>query len=175
MRERVTASRLLEFMRALGTEVRTNARVYLVGGATAVLLGWRESTVDVDVKIIPDDEVLKRIPALKERLKINVELASPGDFIPEVPGWQERSPFISREGNVDYFHYDPYMQALAKIERGHAMDIEDVRQMMERGIIDQKRLPEFFGMIESQLYKYPAIDPRTFRESVEKVVAENLK
>lgn len=31
MRERVTASRLLEFMRALGSNVKTGARVYLVG------------------------------------------------------------------------------------------------------------------------------------------------
>lgn len=175
MRERVTASRLLEFMRALGTEVRTNARVYLVGGATAVLLGWRESTVDVDLKIVPDDEVLKRIPPLKEQLKINVELASPDDFIPEVPGWQERSKFIKREGKVDFFHYDPYMQALAKIERGHKMDIDDVRQMIDRRIIDPNRLPEFFEMIASQLYKYPAIDPRTFRKSIEEVVAGTLK
>jgi len=175
MRERVTASRLLDFMRALGTEVRTDARVYLVGGATAVLLGWRDSTVDVDLKIIPDDEVLKCIPSLKEALKINVELASPDDFIPEVPGWQERSQFIKREGKVDFFHYDLYMQALAKIERGHAMDINDVQQMINRRLIDPKRLPEFFEMIASQLYKYPAIDPTTFRKSIEKVIAENLK
>ena len=59
MRERVTAPRLLEFMRVLGTEVKTAARVYLVGGATAVLLGWRESTIDVDLKIIPDTDVLQ--------------------------------------------------------------------------------------------------------------------
>ena len=55
------------------------------------------------------------------------------------------------------------------------MDIDDVRQMIDRRLIDPKRLLEFFEMIASQLYKYPAIDPRTFQKSVEKVVAENLK
>lgn len=49
MRQRVTALRLLEFMRALGTEVKIGARVYLVGGATAVLLGCREATLDIDL------------------------------------------------------------------------------------------------------------------------------
>jgi hypothetical protein len=28
--------------------------VFLAGGARAVLVGWRSSTIDVDLKIIPD-------------------------------------------------------------------------------------------------------------------------
>jgi hypothetical protein len=173
MRERVTASRLLEFMRALGSEVKTGARVYLVGGATAVLLGWRESTIDVDLKAIPDGDLLKSLPALKEQFKINIELASPADFIPEAPGWQERSQFIKREGKLDFFHYDLYMQALAKIERGHKTDLDDVRQMIDRQLIEPKRLLEIFTSAESELYKYPALDPKRFRRSVEKVVEES--
>lgn len=175
MRERVTASRLLEFMRALGAEVKEGARVYLVGGATAVLFGWRESTIDVDLKAIPDGDLLRSLPALKEQFKINVELASPGDFIPEAPGWQERSQFIKREGKIDFFHYDLYMQALAKIERGHVIDVDDVQQMIERRLIEPKRLLELFITIESYLYKYPALDPKKYRRSVEKVVEESLK
>jgi len=46
----VTRDRLEQFMASLAGG-RTSARVYLVGGATAVLLGWRDSTVDVDVKL----------------------------------------------------------------------------------------------------------------------------
>ena len=34
-------------MAALGAEGRIETRVYLVGGATAVLTGWRDTTVDV--------------------------------------------------------------------------------------------------------------------------------
>ena len=61
--------------------------MYLTDGASAVLLDWRESTVDIDLKFIPDsDDILRPLPALKEQLDINVELASPGDFIPELPG-----------------------------------------------------------------------------------------
>ena len=62
-------------------------RVYLTGGACAVLQGWRDSTLDVDLKLVPDsDALLQAIPRLKESLEINVELAAPDQFIPEVPG-----------------------------------------------------------------------------------------
>jgi len=162
-------------MKALGATVKGKARVYLVGGATAVLFGWRESTIDVDLKAIPDTDILKSLPSLKERLQINVELASPDDFIPELRGWQERSPFIQKEGGLEFFHYDLYAQALAKIERGHATDIQDVRQMIERDLVKPVRLLEFFHTIEDLLYKYPALDRQSFQRSVESVVSDNLE
>jgi hypothetical protein len=118
-------------MKALGRTGKTNARIYFVGGVSAVLLGWRESTIDIDLKLIPEaSEILKALTDLKERLQINVELASPDDFIPAVPGWEERSGFIAREGSIDFFHYDFYAQALAKIERGHSAS----RMNMKNGI-----------------------------------------
>ena len=64
---------------------------------------------------------------LKDRLDVNIELASPDDFIPALPGWQERSTFIAQVGKVTFLHYDFYAQALAKIERGHDFDLSDVR------------------------------------------------
>jgi hypothetical protein len=40
---------------------RRETTIYLTGGATAVIEGWRASTVDVDLRLEPDsDEVLKR-------------------------------------------------------------------------------------------------------------------
>lgn len=107
-------------MRAFGQAARQKARVYFTGGVTAVLMGWRESTIDIDLIFLPElDEMFRAIPELKEKIGINIELACPSDFIPELPGWIERSAYISSEGNVDFYHYDPYSQALAKIERGH--------------------------------------------------------
>jgi hypothetical protein len=55
----------------------------------------------------------------------NIELAAPDDFIPPLPGWEEWSIFIARRGKIDFYHYDLYAQALAKIERGHARDLAD--------------------------------------------------
>ena len=161
-------------MKALGRKGRTNARIYFVGGVSAVLLGWRESTIDIDLKLIPEaGEILQALPDLKERLQINVELASPEDFIPAVPGWEDRSGFIAREGTIDFFHYDFYAQALAKIERGHSTDLLDVREMIARGLVERSRLLEYFSNIEDRLYKYPAIDAQSFRRAVEEFV-QNL-
>jgi hypothetical protein len=173
MRQKVNAETLKKFMEAIGRSGRKNVRIYLVGGATAVLLGWRDTTIDVDLKVVPEaNEVLKTLPQLKEQLHINIELASPDDFIPALPGWQERSGFIGREGTIDFFYYDFYGQALAKIERGHSTDLRDVHEMIERGLIEPARLFELFSRIEDQLYKYPAIDAKSFRRAVEKFIQD---
>jgi hypothetical protein len=176
MREEVNAQRIESFMKSLGFATRQSARVYFVGGATAVMLGWRESTIDVDLKLLPDaDTILRVLPQLKERLNINVELAAPDDFIPALPGWQERSRFISKEGSIEYFHYDFYSQALAKIERGHNKDRADIWAMIETGLVEPERLLQLFGDIEPQLFRYPAIDPSTFRRAVEDIVNESTQ
>jgi hypothetical protein len=171
MREKVTAARLEEFMKALGSGVAEAARVYLVGGASAVLLGWRDSTIDVDLKLVPEnDELLRSLPSLKERLKLNIELASPDDFIPQLPGWQERSRFIRQAGKLTFLHYDFYAQTLAKIERGHETDLKDVRDLIENKLIEPARLLALFSQIEDQLHRYPALDAASFRHAVESVV-----
>jgi len=100
---------------------------------------------------------------------MNVELASPGDFIPEIPGWRDRSTFIAREGKLSCYHYDLAAQALAKLERGHAQDLSDVAEMLARGLVGRQELQARFDEIEPQLYRYPAIDPGSFRRAVERV------
>ncbi len=102
-----------------------------------MLEGWRDSTVDVDLRFEPDvDELLRELPALKERLGVNIELASPPDFIPELPGWRERSQMVFQEGNVYVHHFDLYSQALSKIERGFSQDLDDVGRMIEHGLVE---------------------------------------
>jgi hypothetical protein len=168
MRRPVDATRVLEFFRALGAEAREETHLYLTGGTTAVLIGWRETTVDLDIKMVPErDALFRAIPALKEKLEVNVELASPADFIPELPGWMERSRFIVREGKMDFFHYDFYAQALSKLQRGHTKDLEDVREAIERGLVEPSKALELFGSIEDQLHRFPSIDPASFRRRVE--------
>jgi hypothetical protein len=176
MRQPVTAARVNEFMKALGSGVRSPARIFLVGGASAVLLGWRDSTVDIDLKTIPDrDDILRQLSALKERLEVNIELASPGDFIPELPGWEERSQFVRQEGKLTFLHYDFYAQALAKAERGHESDLRDVNEMIRSKLIDAERLLEFFDQIEDDIQKYPALDAASFRRKVERIVSASRR
>ena len=167
MRQLTDSARLREFMRLLGRRTRAAGRVYLVGGACAVLHDWRSSTIDIDIDLDPGlDALLREIPAIKEELQVNVELASPAHFIPELPGWRDRSPFVIREGTIDFHHYDFYAQALAKIERAHDRDVDDVREMAARGLIEPARLTGFFDLIEPQLYRYPAIAAASFRRAV---------
>jgi len=172
MRPLADADRIRAFMSALALEADQETCLYLTGGACAVLIGWRPTTIDVDIKIVPEnDRLLRAIPRLKETLHINVELASPEQFLPALRGWQERSPLICREGSLSFYHYDFYSQALAKIERGHRQDLSDVQAMLEKNLVQPTRLLEFFREIEPQLYRYPAIDPVTFRQAVEEIAS----
>lgn len=144
MREMTSAEKIRAFMRAVGRDAEKSARIYFVGGASAVLLGWRQATLDVDIRIEADsDTVFRCLPKVKEALSLNVELASPTDFIPELPGWRDRCVFVAREGMVDFFHYDFYAQAL-----------------------------ELFAVIEPELFRYPALDPASFRASVDKAFGQ---
>jgi Nucleotidyltransferase of unknown function (DUF6036) len=170
MRQPVDRERLERLIAALGREGRTVARVYFTGGATALLLGWRESTIDVDLRVEPDnDPLLRALPGIKEKLEINLELAAPSDFIPELPGWRERCRFIVQQGRLAFLHYDLYSQALAKIERGHGRDLDDVRAMIDRGLVEPNQLLHLFEQIEPLLYRFPAIDAPTFRGAVEEI------
>ncbi len=173
MRALADADAVRSFMRALGAEARAQTRVYFTGGATAVLHGWRQSTIDVDIRIDPDsDALLRAIPRLKDELHINVELASPDHFIPVRPDWQERSPFIERHGLVAFHHFDLYAQALSKIERGHAQDVADVQEMLRRGLVERAHLLEYFAAIEPSIYRYPALDREAFRQAVVDAVVD---
>lgn len=134
MRELADSTRIEQFMRELGKAVRVDGRVYLTGGATAVLYGWRDTTIDVDIKLIPDhEEILREIPRLKEALNLNVELAAP------------------------------------KVERGHEQDMHDVQEMIAAGLVNPAEALIQFDAIEPELYRFPAIDPVSFRRAVEEL------
>jgi hypothetical protein len=164
-RERIEA-----FLNALAQEATQETTVFVVGGTSAVLVGWRASTIDIDLVMRPEsDAMLRAIPALKERLHVNVELASPDQFMPVPAGWESRSPLITRIGQVTFRHYDFCAQALAKIERGHGRDLTDVEAMVARGLINGPEVRAMFARMEPELYRFPAIDPPSFRRAVEEV------
>ena len=172
MREAADADRIRRLAKELGRSVPSGMRMYLTGGATAVLEGWRESTVDIDVRFEPDsDPALQKIKELKETLNVNVELASPLDFLPPLPDWQARSPFRFREGNLEVFDFDPYSQALSKLERGFELDLEDVQSMVRSGRVEPAKLRDLFEAIEPELFRFPAVDPPNLRAAVESLAS----
>ena len=70
-------------MEELARRAQSNGKVYFTGGATALLLGLREQTIDLDVKFAPEPKgVFEAIGGLKNQLDLNVELAAPDDFVP---------------------------------------------------------------------------------------------
>jgi hypothetical protein len=166
-RAAVDADRVNAFLEALAGRASAPTTVYLVGGATAVTVGWRASTIDIDLVLRPEDEgAMRAIPRLKEELRINVELASPLDHLPELPGWAERSPFVARVGPLTVRQFDPYAQALAKLERGFPHDRTDVAAMVDLGLVQPERLLELFELIADDLYRFPSIEPGELRDSV---------
>ncbi len=174
MRSESDRHRIETFISALGQRVRGAGRIYLTGGATAVLFDWRTMTVDIDLKADPEPlGLFEAIALLKDELDVNVELACPDDFIPALPGWRERSLSIARHGLVDFFHYDPYGQALSKLQRRHDRDLLDVKFLLARDLISAEKLWQMFELIEPQLLRYPAIDPASFRKAVSDFCDEN--
>ena len=170
MRDLVDSERVQEFLRELGKRLRAPTTVYLTGGASAVLQGWRSSTLDLDLKVVPDNEVFAVLPELKERLRLNVELASPDHFLPPLPDWEGRSPLITRVGSVEFRHFDFCSQALAKIERGFSRDLDDVREMLRRDLVDPEQLTRFAREVVPDLIRYPAVDPASFLRAVDEYV-----
>lgn len=151
MRERVDKQRIELFLQRLGQSFFQPGLVYLVGGTTLVYEGLRAQTLDVDISFEVADEDHSRFIAvvrdLKERLLMNIEEASPADFIPLPLGFRERSEFIGRYGQLDIFHFDLYSTALSKIERGTDDDFEDVLLLLRSGRLDMEQLNAYFAEV----------------------------
>jgi len=172
MRRKVTIDNLKQFMEELAARATTPGKVYFTGGATALLLGFRDQTIDIDLKLDPEPGgVFEAIALLKNKLDLNVELASPDDFIPAPADWRAHSRFIASIGRLEFFHYDFALQALAKLERGHAHDLDDVAKFLRGGQVTAEELKKRFAQIESGLARYPALDPEQFRKKVEQFLA----
>jgi hypothetical protein len=175
MREKLDRERLGAVMRRLGAAAREPVRVDLAGGASAVLLGWRESTVDLAFRLEPDRERIRgSIPELRERLRVDLEPASSQDFPPELPGRRDRALCVRQEGRATILHDDLHAQALAKLERGHVQDTADVRARIERDLVEPERLRALFAAIEPALGTDPrwaAVDLPGLRRAVEEVSA----
>ena len=150
-------------MAELGARVGGPGRIYLTGGASALLEGWRSTTVDVDIKLDPEPAgVFEAIAQLKNELDINIELASPDQFLPPLPGWRERSRFIALHGHIEFFHYDFRSQALAKLSRSHDRDLRDVTAMLDRRLVTSPEILEALSLIVPLLIRYPALDAERF-------------
>lgn len=169
MREAITKQRLQELMKALAQSAPRSGdfRVYLVGGATAVFVGWRKSTIDVD--LYSDQEALFRtIQEIKERLNINIEFARPEHFVPPLQESDDRHVHIVTTGPVTFCHYDPYAQLLAKVVRGFERDLQDSREFITHKMVEIEPFRSLVTGLSDAVYaKYPSLSRRGVETAVE--------
>jgi hypothetical protein len=171
MRENVDAQKIERLMQVLGREAKGSGCIYFTGGVSALLIGWRSSTVDVDIRLDPEPSgIFQAIAKLKQELNINIELASPQDFLPPLPGWRDRSVFIGKRGQISFYHYDFTAQALSKLSRGFDRDIQDVQAMYEQRLFSLNELRDCFEAIAPELIRFPSLNPDVLRSRVENFV-----
>lgn len=171
MRPDVDRARVQQLLAALGRRLSAPHTLYLVGGSSAVLVGWRGSTRDVDVRPEPDsDEVLRALSELKNELDVNIELASPLDFLPELEAWRDRSPYVGSWGALHVRHLDFRLQALAKLERGLDTDLDDVHAMLARDLVSAEELRAGFDAMRASLFRFPGVDVPRFARALDGVV-----
>jgi hypothetical protein len=141
VRPPVDRSRLRAFLEALGRTTRRAARLYLVGGAVVIDLGLREATLDIDFVADADDpralEDLERaIRRLKDELDINVEPASPADFLPIPSTVLARSRYVGRFGSLSVYYYDLPSLVIAKAARALERDLDDAERLIRAGQVE---------------------------------------
>lgn len=167
MRSALDSSKLQLLLRELGLRARSPGKIYLTGGASALLEGWRDSTVDVDLKLEPEPGgIFQAIAELKNRLDVNIELASPDQFLPSLADWDAHSRFVTRHGKVEFYHYDFRAQALAKLARAHERDLLDVSAMIDRQLVSAEEIKSAFEEIRPQLIRFPGLDAEVFEKRV---------
>lgn len=175
MRSELTRERLIALMKELTRRApaRGAYRVYLVGGGTAVYLGWRPSSVDADL-FSDQDVVFRHVQDIKETLNVNIEFARPEDFVPPLEGSAERHVFIETIGRITFYHYDPYAQIFSKIVRGFQRDIDDARGFVHSGMVDLAGLASLVTAIPDSAYaRYPNLSRAEVEKAVRMFTAEN--
>lgn len=140
MRAPADRDRLERFLTALGQSLRSPIRLYLVGDAVMVDLGVRQATLDIaytaqadDVQALADLE--RQLPRLKDQLDVNVEPASPADFMPVPRNALGASRYMRQYGPVALYHCHYPSIVLSKVARSAERDLADVELLVREGLV----------------------------------------
>jgi hypothetical protein len=167
MRPNVDKKAIESFFQQLGRTFRKPGRLYLVGGAALVHAGVRPGFtqyIDIQVRGTNEDDLIISIQRLIQQMQINIEFASPKDFLPLPLQWETHAQYVDRYGQIEVFYFDFYSIALSKIERGTTRDIEDVKLLVQQQRIALDELDTTYQEVLGQLGKgrYPKITPERF-------------
>ncbi len=154
MRQRTDQARLRRFLRVLGRRLRWPVRLYLVGGAVLIDLGLRAATLDIDYVAEADDpralaDLEQAIRTLKDELDINVEPASPSDFLPIPSTVLGRSRYVARYGSVSVYYYHLPSLVIAKAARGFEQDLADAERLIHAGELEWREVEETWQEVRS--------------------------
>jgi len=138
VRQPTDQQRLRRFLHALGRRLRRPVRFYLVGGSVLIDLGLRAATLDIDYVAEADDpmalaDLEVAIRALRDELDVNVEPASPADFLPVPRSVLDRSRYVGRHGPVSVYYYHLPTLVIAKAARGLEQDMADAERLVRAG------------------------------------------
>ncbi len=169
MRPNVDKKAIESFLQQLGRIFRKPGRLYLVGGAALVHAGVRPGfTEDIDIQVgtANEGDLIVAIQRLIQQMQINIEFASPKDFIPLPSQWETHAQYVGRYGQIEVFYFDFYSIALSKIERATTRDIEDVKLLVQQQYITLDELDASYREVLAQLGKgrYPKITPERFAQ-----------
>lgn len=176
MRQRVGRQDIEYFLVQVG-RTRLPGRLYLTGGAALVHRGIRPGqTLDIDIQITIDPaDLATAIGRLKQKLNMNIEFASPGDFIPLPAQWEARSAFIRRYDQVDVFYFDWYGIVLSKMQRANRQDVLDVQLLIHQGYINVVDLDQLYLDVLNKIGKspydrlFPNLSPQQFSQRYQAV------
>lgn len=151
------------FFREIGRS-RKPGIIRIVGGGALVMQGIRPEgvTEDLDLQVVGDlDNAIRQA---QRKLNIHVEFVEPSAFIPLPSGWENRCPFIGRQGNVDVFCFDFITIALTKILRANQRDVQDIILLAKSGYINKQHLAIAVQQTAKQLGKgnYKKLSPQKF-------------
>lgn len=141
MRQQIGQQQIEQFLVQVG-RTRQPGRLYITGGAALVHRGIRSGrTLDIDIQITLDPaNLMTQIVQLKQKMNINIEFSSPGDFMPLPRDWEARSEFVNRYGQVDVFYFDWYSIVLSKMQRGNQRDVADVQLLVDQKFVEVREL-----------------------------------
>ncbi len=94
MRPNVDKQAIESFLQQLRCTFRKPGRLYLVGGAALVHAGVRPGfTQDIDIQVggANKGDLIISIQRLIQQMQINIEFASPKDFIPLPSQWESHA------------------------------------------------------------------------------------
>lgn len=167
MRTGLDEPKLRAFIREVGEAAQGPGRVYLVGGATALLLGVREQTVDIELKLDPEPKaIFEGIARIKERLSINGSSPRPTCSCRRSPVGESGASSSRGVGRWSSSTTTSMRKPWRRSSEVTTRTLPTPARSSGSAKSMSALLLELFGAIQPDLIRYPAIDPQDFEVRV---------